>query len=550
MSVIGIILVLLVGVVATHWIAKALGGRIALPLVQIAAGAIIGLTTDFGVRLEPELFFVLFLPPLLFLDGWRVPKQDLKDNAVTILSLAFGLVILTVVGVGFLLHAIIPAMPLPVCFALAAVLSPTDVVAATAMAANVTIPRRLLRILEGEALFNDAAGLVCLRVAVTATMTGSFAFWSSAGELAWAATGGIALGLVFARLVSLIKLWVVARLGEDTSTQIVISLLTPYGAYLLADMAGASPVLAAVAAGLVMSWVEVGGEALALTRIRRNAVWETLQFTLNGSIFLLLGEQLPDILSRVSAGAAESGRADLAWLLVYMLVVTAVLAVLRFAWVWVSVVIWLHRHPDLANGQRLPNWRLVTVMSTAGVRGAITLAGALSLPLALPDGAPFPSRDLVILIAAGVILVSLIVANASLPGLLRTTKVPPEPHHDQQERMARIEAAKAAIAALAKAGQKGEGKQGDAKQGDHLAAVAAVADYYQHRLSQLQPEPSMATGEERLHDEELLHVVALKAERAAIAHMARGHRISTDLAHKLLREVDLAEAAFQTASEG
>lgn len=550
MGEIGMILILLTGVIATNWFARALGGRIALPLIQIAAGAVIGLTTNFGITLQPELFFVLFLPPLLFLDGWRVPKHDLQDNAPTILSLAFGLVFFTVLGVGALLHLVIPSMPLAVCFALAAVLSPTDVVAATAMMTNVPVPRRLQRILEGEALFNDASGLVCLRFAVAAAMTGAFPFWPSVGGLVWAALGGIALGLLLSQVISMMKFRIAARLGEDTSSYILISLLTPYGAYLLAEAAGCSPVLAAVAAGMMMSRVEVSGQALAVTRIRRNAVWETLAFTLNGAIFLLLGEQLPGILARIHSGAAESGHSGLGWLALYVLVVTLALAALRFVWVWLSVFVWLKRHPASADHAR-PNLRLVSVMSAAGVRGAVTLAGALSLPLLLPDGTPFPSRDLVILIAAGVILVSLIVANASLPSLLDGIEVPPEPHDDRQERAARVEAAKAAIAALAKAGERMAAKSTPetATSGGHLAAVALVADYYQHRLTRLEPDVQKSPAADTLHDEERLHVLALRAERAAIANMARGHRISTDLAHKLLRETDLSEAAFQNASD-
>lgn len=543
MNLLWIILVLLVGVVATHWIAAATGGRIAPPLIQIAAGAFIGLTTDFGVTLQPELFFLLFLPPLLFLDGWRVPKRDLQDNAAIVLSLAFGLVFFTVLGVGLMLHAILPAMPLPVCFALAAVLSPTDVVAATAMVTRVPIPRRLLRILEGEALFNDASGLVCLRLAVAVMMTGTFPFWPSLGGLAWAAVGGVVLGLAFSWAIASVKLWVVTRLGENTSSQILISLLNPYGAYVLADAMGCSPVLAAVAAGMMMSWIEVSGQALAVTRIRRNAVWETLQFALNGAIFLLLGEQLPGIMARVDAGAAESGHAGLGWLAVYVLAVIAALAVLRFIWVWISVFIWLRLNTEFAHGRRLPDGRLVLAMSVAGVRGTVTLAGALSLPLFLPDGSAFPSRDLAILIAAGVILGSLILANVSLPRLLKGVPLPQEPRQDQQERMARIEAAKAAIAALGRA-EKPKGPEPSR----HLAAVALVADYYQHRLAQLQPEVRGTEEDDALHEEERLHVLALRAESAAIVSLVRSHHLSSDIAHKLLRETDLAEAAFETAS--
>lgn len=546
MNVIWLILVLLAGVIFTHWITKALGGRVAMPLVQIALGSLIGATTDLGITLEPELFFVLFLPPLLFLDGWRVPKKDLQDNGVTILSLAFGLVFFTVLGVGLMVHLLIPTMPLAVCFALAAVLSPTDVVAATAMMANVSVPARLQRILEGEALFNDASGLVCLRLAVTVVLTGSFPFWTSVGGLVWAAVGGIAVGLALSWVISKVKFWIVGQIGEDTSAQIVISLLTPYSAYLLAELVGGSAVLSAVAAGLMMSWIEVSGRVMAVTRIYRNAVWQTLQYTLNGSIFLLLGEQLPNILSRINSSAAESGHPGLGWLAVYVLAVSVALAVLRFGWVWVSVVIWLRRHKAAAAGHVWPNWRLVTAMSVAGVRGAITLAGALSLPLLLPDGSPFPSRDLAILIAAGCILVSLVSANLTLPGLLHGVTMPPEPHSDQQERNARVEATKAAIAALASATTpKNEAD------GGYLAALTSITAYYQHRLRQLEPQgAAMPEVPAVAHDEERLHVLALRAERAAIVKMARGHRISTDLAHKLLRETDLAETAFQAAAEG
>ncbi|MCK0206834.1 Na+/H+ antiporter [Starkeya koreensis] len=557
MNTLSIILVLLAGVVATHWASRALGGRIALPLLQVAAGAAIGMTTGFGVRLEPELFFLLFLPPLLFLDGWRVPKRALQDNAATILSLAFGLVFFTVLGLGLLLHILLPATPLGVCFALAAVLSPTDVVAATSITTGSRIPPRLLGVLEGEALFNDASGLVCLRLAVTATMTGAFSPGPALAGLAWGACGGIALGIALSFAISAVKRQVARRIGEDTSSQILISLLTPYGAYLLADAAGTSAVLAAVAAGMTMSWIEVGGETLAVTRIRRNAVWETLQFALNGSIFLLLGEQLPDILRAVHAGAAESGHqggpAALGWLALYTLVLLLALAAFRFGWVWVSAMIWLRRHPAAPDGRRLPEWRLVSALSVAGVRGAVTLAGALSLPLFLPDGAPFPSRDLVICLAAGVILLSLAIANLALPRLLAGIRLPPAPAREAQEIAARIAATKAAIAALDKAREKG---------GVDLDTYVLVAGQYEHRLAQLQPPtPDAATAGKATstdaspapaipHGEEKLHIAALRAERGAIVSLTRGRRLSTDLAHKLLREIDFAETAFEAAKQG
>lgn len=200
MTDINSILVLLAGAVVASWVGRALADRIALPLVQVAAGVVIGFLTTFGTPLRPELFFLIFLPPLLFFDGWRASKTDLAANAPLVLSLALGLVVFA--GVGVMLHLLIPAMPPAVCFALAAVLSPTDVVAAGAIATHISIPTRILRLLEAEALFNDAAALICLRLAVAAALAGIVPGPGSFADFAGAAGGGIAVGGAFSWAVS------------------------------------------------------------------------------------------------------------------------------------------------------------------------------------------------------------------------------------------------------------------------------------------------------------------------------------------------------------
>ncbi|MDQ0348812.1 CPA1 family monovalent cation:H+ antiporter [Ancylobacter vacuolatus] len=542
-----IVLVLLLGVVVSHWIAGTLRDRVALPLVQIALGAAIGLIGPFSVTLDPELFFVLFLPPLLFLDGWRVPTEDLSDNAGTVLSLAFGLVFFTVLGIGYPLHILVPEMPLPVCFALAAVVSPTDVVAAGAMVANVPVPRRMLRILQGEALFNDASGLVCLRLAVAATMTGAFHFWDALAELAWTAIGGVLIGAALTWAVSGAKTWVSSQLGEVTSTQIIISLLVPYGAYLIADGAGCSAVLAAVSAGMMMSRLEVRGITLPMTRLRRTTVWETLQFTLNGIIFLLLGEQLPNVLSHINASVAEDGHRSLAWLGGCIAVITVALALLRF--VWVTAIIRLRRPGGGALRPRT-NWRLVAAMSVAGVRGAVTLAGAMSLPLKGYDGAAFPARDVVIVMAAGVIVTSLVLANLALPRLLRGVTSPVEPDGTKAALEARIQATQAALAAVATAGAQRANPQTE-----FIAAAALVTGDYQRRLEHLSGHAEAAPKDDRggmehaRQDERTLRLLALRAERAAVIGMARKRHISNDLARTLMRETDLAETYYLSPPE-
>ncbi|HEX5379235.1 MAG TPA: cation:proton antiporter, partial [Phenylobacterium sp.] len=187
------ILLLLLAVIVSGSLAR--WSRLPMPLVQIALGAVIALSVVPTVELEPELFFLLFLPPLLFLDGWRIPKDELLRDRATVLELALGLVVLTVVGVGFLIHWLIPAMPLPVAFALAAVVSPTDPIAVSAIAANAPMPRRLMHILEGESLLNDASGLVCMRFAVAAMLTGVFSIQEAFVTFVWVAVGGVGIGV-------------------------------------------------------------------------------------------------------------------------------------------------------------------------------------------------------------------------------------------------------------------------------------------------------------------------------------------------------------------
>ncbi|MFN3559311.1 MAG: cation:proton antiporter [Brevundimonas sp.] len=327
-------LLLLLAVVVSGSIARIT--RIALPLVQIALGAGIVLVTGRTVDLEPDIFFLLFLPPLLFLDGWRIPKEALFRDRTVILELALGLVIFTVVGLGFLLWWMIPEMPLAVAFALAAILSPTDPIAVQAIAARAPIPKRLMHILEGESLLNDATGLTCMRLAIVAASTGAFVFSEALASFAWLALAGVATGVAVTFLISTAKGWISRRWGEDVGAQILISLLIPFAAYLAAEELHASGILAAVAAGITMSFTERGsiaGQALAMTRIRRAVVWDTVQFVANGLIFVILGEQMPSILSRAAEVVAGTSRPETWWLAVYVFVTFAALAALRFIWV-------------------------------------------------------------------------------------------------------------------------------------------------------------------------------------------------------------------------
>jgi monovalent cation/hydrogen antiporter len=280
------ILLLLVAVVASSTIVRTSPVTLPLALVQIALGALIASVFDLRIELEPDSFFLLFLAPLLFLDGWRIPKQGLLHDKGTILALALGLVVFTVVGAGIFINWLIPAMPLAVAFALAATLSPTDAVAVSTITSRAPIPNRLMHILEGESLLNDASGLVCMRFAVAAALTGTFSVVEASSAFLWLAAGGVFIGVAVTLCATVAKNWVSQRFGEEPGSQILISLLIPYGAYLITDHAHASGILAAVAAGITMSYAEQSGRALATTRVRRAAVWDAVQFAVNGVIFV------------------------------------------------------------------------------------------------------------------------------------------------------------------------------------------------------------------------------------------------------------------------
>lgn len=540
LETITIVLALLVAVVGSGILARLLPFPLPRPLVQIALGAVIGLVADWRVTLDPEIFFLLFLPPLLFLDGWRIPREDLFKDGKTILELALGLVVFTVLGMGFFIHWLIPAIPLAVAFALAAVVSPTDPIAVSAIAQRVPIPKRMMHILEGESLLNDASGLVCLRFAVAAALTGTFSAGAATLNFLWVASGGILVGVGLTWAIGWLKGIITRQLGEESGSQILISLLIPFGAYLVAEHLHCSGILAAVAAGLTMGFVEAQGRVLAVTRIHRTSVWDMIQFTANGIIFVLLGEQLPSILLSAAETVRITGHHEPGWLIIYVLAINAGLAALRFAWVWLSFRLTLFRSG--AHGRR-PDWRIIGAMSFAGVRGAITLAGVLTLPLALADGTPFPARDLAIFLAMGVIIVSLVAATFGLPLLLRNLEMPAEPNQIAAVDAAQIAAAQAAIAEIERAQhQLAEGRS-DADA--YVAVAAQLMDIYRQRIDRHTGEQEQVRAVRR--DEAIereLRLAALRAERGEIFSRVRRRELGSEAARKLVRELDLAEARY------
>jgi len=539
LDTVSIVLFLLLAVVVSGAISRMVPFSVPTPLVQIALGAVIGLSTSYRVELDPELFLLLFLPPLLFLDGWRIPKDELLKDVSTVVELALGLVLMTVIGMGLFINWMIPAMPLAVAFALAAVVSPTDPIAVSAIAARVPIPKRMMHILEGESLLNDASGLVCLRFAVAAALTGTFSAGAATLNFLWVAGVGLIVGAGVTVVASRAKAWVTKNWGEDTGSQILVSLLIPFGSYLLAEHVHASGILAAVSAGVTMTFTEISRQTMAATRMRRNSVWDTIQFSLNGIIFVLLGEQLPAILAGARQTVMLTGHSAPWWLGVYVVAIVAGLALLRFLWVWISLKLTILRKGQTDTPLHSPNWRLVAAMSFAGVRGAITLAGVLTLPLVLNDGTPFPARDLAIFLAAGVIIVSLIIASVALPVLLQGLTMPPEPSKQAEEDHARIATAEAAIRAIERHQHALAEDRGEAD--IYALAGTRVMDLYRERIDAAKTERSdSAAAQDRLISE--FRLVGVKAERKALTELLRLRTIGSETGRKLTRELDLAEA--------
>lgn len=542
MESVGVVLAMLLAVIGSGYLVRMLPFALPLPLVQIALGAVIAGVFGHGVTLDPEIFFLLFLPPLLFLDGWRIPKVGLFRDKGIILELALGLVVFTVLGAGFLIHWLVPEMPLAVAFALAAIVAPTDPVAVSSIAARVPIPRRLMHILEGESLLNDATGLVCFRFAVAAAMTGAFSLANASATFLWVALAGIVCGVAITATVAFVQRVAAQRLGEEPGSPILVNLLIPFGAYLAAEHIGASGILAAVSAGITMSYVELSGRALATTRVRRAVVWDTVQFALNGVMFVLLGEQLPGIVERSLNDARLDARMTPLFLVGTALAISLALILLRLVWVWVSMrltILKARRH-----GQQVytPNFRLVVATSLAGVRGAITMAGVLTLPLTLPGGAPFPGRDLAIFYASAVIIVSLLVASIGLPRVLRGLEVPEESSEEAEEDQARHDAAIAAITAIEKAAHGHLDQEHDADV--HASAVDHVRGIYEHRLGGSGPyDPARVRVTEVAERE--YRLTALQAERKAILGMVHARTLSDETARKLLREIDLVESRYR-----
>lgn len=516
--------------------------RVPLPLMQIVIGALLAWPT-FGLHVEfdPELFLILFIPPLLFADGKKTPTREFLEHGREIFGLALMLVLVTVVGIGFLIYWVVPGIPLVPAFALAAVLSPTDAVALSGIVGEGRIPKKIMGILQGEALMNDASGLVSLKFAVAVAMgTMVFTIGGATVEFLKVALGGILAGIVvswlYGRSLRLLSRWG----GDEPATQIMLLFLLPFASCLIAEHLGVSGILAAVAAGMTITRSGVMRTAPLAMRLRASSTWAMLEFVFNGMVFLLLGLQLPGILETSLVAAKADPNVETWVLFTDIILIYTTLMLVRFGWLWTMQRFskrFLKKKP-----MEFGNWstRELLIASFAGVRGAITLAGVLSIPLLLPDGSAFPARYELVFLSAGVILFSLLVGVVMLPKLLQHIEVGDHSRQQQEERLARAAMAGVAIVSIQKMEERLATDTKEKVDNQLLTEVSAHVIGNLRRRAGGRNDVETAMQEECL--ERRFRLVALRSERGELYRLRATRKISNETLRKLLHDLDLLEA--------
>jgi Na+/H+ antiporter len=498
------------------------------PIPLVLGGLALGLVPGIPhIELEPDLVLLIFLPPLLYAAAFFSDLRALRSDLRAISVLSIGLVLATMGVVAVLAHAVI-GLTWPMAFALGAIVSPTDPVAATAIMRRLGAPRRVVNIIEGESLVNDATALVAYRVAVAAAVGGSFSVLDAGIEFIGAAAGGVAVGLVVGFVVAEIR-----RRLDDIPTELTISLLTAYAAFIPADELGLSGVLAAVTAGIYLGW-RAPHLASAQMRLQGFAVWEILTFLLNATLFILIGLQLPVIMDGLEGRSAGE-------VLGYSALVCAAVIGARFVWLFTVpyVIRAIDRRPQQRERRTGAAERVVSAW--AGLRGAVSLAAALALPLETDGGAPLPDRDLIQFITFAVIVVTVVGQGLTLPSLIRRLGLREDGAEEEAEELhARLTASHAALERL-----------------DELAVeewtredtVERVRGMYEFRRRRFKVRAGKLEDEDGIEDRSLTYQRLMHelydVQRRALVELRNGGEISNDVMHRIERELDLEESRLE-----
>src|SRR6266702_1504364 len=509
MALLQVILFLLLCAVALGWVARHF--QFPYPIALVIGGGALGFVPRLPqLQFDPQFLLVLVLPPILYQAALLTSWRDFKANIRPIGLLAIGLVIVTTLAVGATLKFLIPDIPWAAAFVLGAIVSPPDAVAATAILSRLNIPRRVVTVLEGESLVNDATGLVIYKFAVAAVLTGAFSLWQASLEF-----GGVLLAPLFV---------FIHRYLGDAFIEVLTTLAVPYVAYILAESLHLSGVLAVAAAGLVRG--RYAPEIVsAEMRIIARSVWNLLVFLLSSLIFILIGMQLSGIVSRLTDYS-------LTQLFLYGTFVSVVAVIVRFAWVYPATYLSLMLRASLGQFVAPPVEGEVFIMAWCGMRGIVSLAAALALPPTLADGNAFPERDLIIFLTFVVIAVTLVVQGLSLKPLIRRLRLGRDWSLQEEQQRAKMALGKAAIAAI-----------------DAVAAKDEIANELAERIRAefaekitLSVPGGLMLSHSGADDARRLRAAAVKAERQELIRLWRENQISDEVLHYIEEDLDYQES--------
>lgn len=498
--------------------------RIAYPIVLVLAGILLALIPGLPhPQLDPKIVLIGILPPLLYSTAYYTSVRELRRNFRPIASLSIGLVFATMATVGAVAHVLVPGMSWAEAFVLGAIVAPTDPLAATAIADRVGLPRGLVSIIEGEGLLNDSTSLVLYRFAVVAVVTGSFSLSHATWKFFVSVVGGIGVGLAVGFVIRQIR-----RRIDHSPTEITIALMSGYFAYLPAEALDVSAVLAAVTVGLYMGWY-TPELTTARTRLQGEAVWEIVTFVLNAVLFTLVGLELRPIVEGISNRSTGE-------LVLWAALVSLTVVGTRIAWMWTASNLQWRILPVIRDPERMPTHGALAVLAWSGMRGAITLAAALALPLTIDGGSAFPHRNLIVFLAFSVIVATLVVQGLTLPALVRAVDLPTDPLEQEEEALAWVRASEAGLTRLEELSEE---------PWVDPSVVARLRDTFELRIAQYS---ARRDGEKDLKLEK--HVRAsrrlrrelLDAERAVLVELRRAREISDAVERRVRRELDFEDA--------
>jgi Na+/H+ antiporter len=523
-----VFLMLLVFVAMFAGLARRL--KVPYPILLVIAGLLVSFVPGMPrIGFNPDLVFVVFLPPLLYSAAWTLSWREFQRNFVSIAMLAVGLVLFTVVGLALASGSLLPGFDWRSGVLLGAVVAATDAIAATSIARRVGLPQRIVEILEAESLVNDGTGLLALQFGLTMLVTGRTpSVIEGVGRLFFLTGGGILIGLAIGGVVAWFERWV-----DDGPIEIVISILVPYAAYLIGDRAHASGVIAVIACSMYMSR-QSPQYMSPQVRLQTAAVWDALTFILNGILFVLIGLQLPYVVGQIGGMSHKV-------LLEYGVGFSVVMIIVRMVWVYGETYIayairrWIHK-VEAAE----PDPRAVFIIGWGGMRGVLSLAAAVSLPFGLPNGRIFPQRSMIIYLAFCSILTTLVFQGLTLPWLIRKLGLSKSVRMHDEEQEARRILLREALVHLDRKRSKNR---------DQAGMFSELIGSYQRRLDALpaeREEPIQGLVDHASRQEAMLAV--LKVEREALIRLRDEGRIDDEVMRTLQRELDLTESRMHSGS--